>query len=91
PLHRVKLFKGKSVHGDVELRVEQAQFSQLSLMASTHGTLSVTVDPPRGGVRRICPDFVLVREPPRETGTGSSPRRLLAGLGLGGVPSSDPL
>ncbi|NWT83737.1 SYN3 protein, partial [Lanius ludovicianus] len=51
PPPRVKPFKGKSVHGDVELRVEQAQFSELSLAASTHGTLSVTIDTPRGGTR----------------------------------------
>ncbi|NWU87372.1 SYN protein, partial [Onychorhynchus coronatus] len=87
---RVKLFKGKSVHGDVELRVEQAQFSELSLAASTHGALSVTIDSPRGGTRRVRPDFVLVREPP-EGGAGDAPRRLLVGLHLGGVPSTDPL
>ncbi|GAB0202355.1 basic proline-rich protein-like [Grus japonensis] len=87
----VKLFKGKSVHGDVELRVEQAQFSELSLVASTHGALSVTIDTPRGGPRRVTPDFVLVREPPGGGGAGGAPRRLLVGLHLGGVPSSDPL
>ncbi|XP_053825491.1 synapsin-1-like [Vidua macroura] len=116
----VKPFKGKSVHGDVELRVEQlwggtegsqevlggprrflgcppldfgvpqAQFSELSLAASTHGALSVTIDPPRGGSRRVRPDFVLVREEP-EGGAGGAPRRLLVGLHLGGVPGSDPL
>ncbi|XP_031950712.1 synapsin-1-like [Corvus moneduloides] len=86
----VKPFKGKSVHGDVELRVEQAQFSELSLAASTHGALSVTIDTPRGGTRRVRPDFVLVREPP-EGGAGDAPRKLLVGLHLGGVPSTDPL
>ncbi|KAF1422349.1 Synapsin-1, partial [Spheniscus humboldti] len=53
PFPRVKLFKGKSVHGDVELRVEQAQFSELSLVASTCGALSVTIDTPRGGSRWV--------------------------------------
>ncbi|XP_030331261.1 synapsin-1 [Strigops habroptila] len=86
----VKLFKGKSVHGDVELRVEQAQFSELSLVASTHGALSVTIHTPRGGTRRVRPDFVLVREPP-DGGSAGAPRRLLVGLHLGGVPSTDPL
>ncbi|NWS82991.1 SYN3 protein, partial [Toxostoma redivivum] len=51
PSPRVKPFKGKSVHGDVELRVGQAQFSELSLAASTHGALSVSVDSARGGSR----------------------------------------
>ncbi|XP_077645771.1 synapsin-1-like [Lonchura striata] len=86
----VKPFKGKSVHGDVELRVEQAQFSELSLAASTHGALSVTIAPPRGGSRKVRPDFVLLREEP-EGGAGGAPRRLLVGLHLGGVPGSDPL
>ncbi|XP_037267512.1 synapsin-1 [Falco rusticolus] len=86
----VKLFKGKSVHGDVELRVEQAQFSELSLVASTHGALSITIDTPRGGTRRVHPDFVLVRECP-EGGAEGATRRLLVGLQLGGVPSTDPL
>ncbi|XP_059693433.1 synapsin-2-like [Haemorhous mexicanus] len=86
---RVKPFKGKSVHGDVELRVEQAQFSELSLAASTHGALSVSIDPPPGGLQ-VRPDFVLVREEP-EGGAGGAPRRLLVGLHLGGVPGSDPL
>ncbi|XP_040473714.1 synapsin-1-like [Falco naumanni] len=86
----VKLFKGKSVHGDVELRVEQAQFSELSLVASTHGALSITIDTPRGGTRRVHPDFVLVRECP-EGGAEGATRRLLVGLHLGGVPSTDPL
>ncbi|XP_062370404.1 uncharacterized protein LOC134057433, partial [Cinclus cinclus] len=39
---------------------------------------------------RVRPDFVLVREEP-EGGAGGAPRRFLAGLHLGGVPSSDPL
>ncbi|XP_054043487.1 synapsin-2-like, partial [Rissa tridactyla] len=86
----VKPFKGKSVHGDVELRVEQAPFSDLSLVASTHGSLSVAIATPRGGPRRVRPDFVLVREPPGG-GAEGAPRRLLVGLHLGGVPSTDPL
>ncbi|NXT29396.1 SYN1 protein, partial [Syrrhaptes paradoxus] len=53
PPPRVKLFKGKSIHGDVELRVEQAQFSELSLVASTHGALTVTISTPRGGSRWV--------------------------------------
>ncbi|XP_068026602.1 synapsin-1-like [Melanerpes formicivorus] len=86
----VKLFKGKSVHGDVELRVEQAQFSELSLVASTHGALSVAIHPPQGDSRRFRPDFVLVREAPGGGPEGAA-RRLLAGLQLGGVPCSDPI
>ncbi|NXV72071.1 SYN1 protein, partial [Atlantisia rogersi] len=68
----------------------QAQFSELSLVASTHGALSVTIHTPKGGVRRVHPDFVLVREPPGG-GAGGHPRRLLLGLHLGGVPSAPPL
>ncbi|XP_071657305.1 synapsin-1 isoform X3 [Patagioenas fasciata] len=82
----VQLFKGKSVHGDAELRVEQAQFAQLSLVASTHGGLSVAI-----GNRRFRPDFVLVREAPAGPDPGGAPQRLLAGLHMGGVPGSDPL
>ncbi|XP_055553675.1 synapsin-2-like isoform X2 [Falco cherrug] len=68
----------------------QAQFSELSLVASTHGALSITIDTPRGGTRRVHPDFVLVRECP-EGGAEGATRRLLVGLQLGGVPSTDPL
>ncbi|NWJ05054.1 SYN1 protein, partial [Crypturellus undulatus] len=50
---RAKLFKGRKLHGDVEIRVEQAQFSELSLVASTTGALTVTIDSPRGGTRCV--------------------------------------
>lgn len=35
----------------LDFGVPQAQFSELSLAASTHGALSVTIDTPRGGTR----------------------------------------
>ncbi|XP_040551040.1 basic proline-rich protein-like isoform X2 [Gallus gallus] len=86
--HRVKHFRGQSVHGDVELRVEQAQFSQLSVVAS-RGSVAVSIE--RGGaVRRLRPDFVLLREEPGG-GPGGSTWRFLIGLHLGGVPASTPL
>ncbi|XP_048785905.1 synapsin-1-like isoform X4 [Lagopus muta] len=86
----VKLFRGKSVHGDVELRVEQAQFSELSCLASSHGALTVTIEPQRGAVRRLRPDFVLLREAPLG-GPGGAAGRFITGLLLGGVPASTPL
>ncbi|KAM9510781.1 synapsin-1-like [Guaruba guarouba] len=43
-----------------------------------------------GVKKRVRPDFVLVREPP-DGGSAGAPRRLLVGLHLGGVPSTDPL
>lgn len=88
PEQWVKHFRGQSVHGDVELRVEQAQFSQLSVVAS-RGSVAVSIE--RGGaVRRLRPDFVLLREEPGG-GPGGSTWRFLIGLHLGGVPASTPL
>ncbi|NXD18537.1 SYN1 protein, partial [Nothocercus nigrocapillus] len=80
-VRRAKLFKGRKLHGDVEVRVEQAQFSELSLVASTTGALTVTIDSPRGGTRRLRPDFVLVREEPAGFGApeGGPARPLLVG------------
>ncbi|TFJ96127.1 pseudouridine synthase [Platysternon megacephalum] len=48
-----KLFKGKKLHGDVELRVEQAEFSEMNLVAQANGAFSVDLEVLRNGVKVV--------------------------------------
>ncbi|XP_059588520.1 synapsin-1 isoform X2 [Alligator mississippiensis] len=90
----VKLFKGRKIHGDIEVRVEQAEFSELSLVAQANGTFSVAIEGLRGGtkvVRTLRPDFVLVRQHAYSTARGGDHRGLVIGLQYAGVPALNSL
>ncbi|XP_046478691.1 synapsin [Neodiprion pinetum] len=82
-----KYFRGRRLHGDYEIRVEQAEFRELSLTASEAGTI-VSMAVFRNGtkvIRSFKPDFVLVRQNLRDA--GEDYKNLLLGLMYGGVPS----
>nr|XP_012216531.1 PREDICTED: synapsin [Linepithema humile] len=82
-----KYFRGRRLHGDYEIRVEQAEFRELSLTASESGTI-VSMAVYRNGtkvIRSFKPDFVLIRQNLRDAGEDF--KNLLLGLMYGGVPS----
>uniref|UniRef100_A0A8C3IAA8 Synapsin-1 n=1 Tax=Chrysemys picta bellii TaxID=8478 RepID=A0A8C3IAA8_CHRPI len=89
-----KLFKGKKLHGDVEVRVEQAEFSEMNLVAQANGAFSVDLEVLRNGVkvvRTVHPDFVLVRQHAYSMVPGGDHRGLVIGLQYAGVPSVNSL
>ncbi|KAH0953173.1 hypothetical protein HN011_007717 [Eciton burchellii] len=82
-----KYFRGRRLHSDYEIRVEQAEFRELSLTASETGTI-VSMAVYRNGtkvIRSFKPDFVLIRQNLRDA--GEDYKNLLLGLMYGGVPS----
>ncbi|KAM9699309.1 LOW QUALITY PROTEIN: synapsin-3-like [Menidia menidia] len=89
-----KYFRGKKLNGEVEVRVEQAEFSEINLVAHTSGGCTVDLQVTRGGsrvVRSFQPDFVLVRQHAYSMVPGQDFRNLLIGLHFGGVPSVNSL
>ncbi|XP_037946754.1 synapsin [Teleopsis dalmanni] len=87
-----KYFRGKRLHGDFDIRVEQAEFRDISLTSSAETGPVVSMAVYRGGTRvarSFRPDFVLIRQPPRD---GSNDfRSTILGLKYGGVPSINSL
>ncbi|XP_043477570.1 synapsin [Leptopilina heterotoma] len=82
-----KYFRGRRLHGDYEIRVEQAEFRELSLTANEQGT-TVSMAVFRNGtkvIRSFKPDFVLIRQNLRDA--SEDHKNLLLGLMYGGVPS----
>ncbi|CAD1477357.1 unnamed protein product, partial [Heterotrigona itama] len=82
-----KYFRGRRLHGDYEIRVEQAEFRELSLTATETGSV-VSMAVYRNGtkvIRSFKPDFVLIRQNLKDA--GEDYKNLLLGLMYGGVPS----
>ncbi|XP_072940311.1 synapsin [Epargyreus clarus] len=86
-----KYFRGRRLPGEWDIRVEQAEFKELTVTASSDGA-NVSMAVYRGGTkvtRCFKPDFVLVRQNVRDA--GADHRALLLGLKFGGVPSINSL
>nr|ACO95333.1 synapsin III isoform IIIa (predicted) [Dasypus novemcinctus] len=89
-----KYFHGKKVNGDIEIRVEQAEFSELNLAAYVTGGCMVDMQAMRNGtkvVRSFKPDFVLVRQHAHSMALGEDHRSLVIGLQYGGLPAVNSL
>ncbi|XP_061401421.1 synapsin-like [Musca vetustissima] len=87
-----KYFRGKRLHGDYDIRVEQAEFRDITLHASAESGPVVTMEVHRGDSRiprMFRPDFVLIRQPPRDG--ANDYRSTILGLKYGGVPSINSL
>lgn len=87
-----KYFRGKRLHGDYDVRVEQAEFKEISLTSSGETGAVISMAVIRNGTRvarSFRPDFVLVRQPPRDGARDN--RSTLLGLKYGGVPSINSL
>ncbi|XP_053174384.1 synapsin-2a isoform X3 [Scomber japonicus] len=89
-----KLFRGKKILGDYDIKVEQAEFSEINVMAHANGTCNVNMQVYRNGtkvVRSFKPDFVLIRQHAFSMTQNEDFRNLVIGLQYGGVPSINSL
>ncbi|MGH0130085.1 UNVERIFIED_CONTAM: hypothetical protein FKN15_040923 [Acipenser sinensis] len=46
-----KFFKGKKVHGEFDIKVEQAKFSEINVVAHATGSYSVDIEAIRNGIK----------------------------------------
>uniref|UniRef100_G3Q5Y5 Synapsin III n=1 Tax=Gasterosteus aculeatus aculeatus TaxID=481459 RepID=G3Q5Y5_GASAC len=89
-----KFFRGKKLNGEYEIRVEQAEFSEINLASYVNSGCMVDMQVNKGGtrvVRSFKPDFVLVRQHAYSMVPGEDFRNLVIGLHFGGVPGSNSL
>uniref|UniRef100_A0A8C3M8Y0 Synapsin-2 n=1 Tax=Geospiza parvula TaxID=87175 RepID=A0A8C3M8Y0_GEOPR len=89
-----KAFRGKKVHGEYDIKVEQAEFSEINLIAHADGNYAVDVQIIRNGtkvVRSFRPDFVLVRQHSYSMAENEDFRNLIIGMQYAGVPSVNSL
>ncbi|XP_074231208.1 synapsin-3 [Camelus bactrianus] len=89
-----KYFHGKKMNGEIEIRVEQAEFSELNLAAYVTGGCMVDMQVVRNGtkvVRSFKPDFILVRQHAYSMALGEDYRSLVIGLQYGGLPAINSL
>ncbi|XP_067247423.1 synapsin-3 isoform X2 [Chanodichthys erythropterus] len=89
-----KYFRGRKLNGEYEIRVEQAEFSELNLASYVNSGCTVDMQAIRGGtkvVRSFKPDFVLVRQHAYSMTPGEDFRNLVIGLHYGAVPSVNSL
>lgn len=87
-----KYFRVRRIHGDYDIRVEQAEFREVSLIASSDQGTLVNMTVIRNGTRvarSFKPDFVLVRQNLKDA--GEDYKSTLLGLKYGGVPSINTL
>ncbi|XP_032368883.1 synapsin-2, partial [Etheostoma spectabile] len=91
---RAKVFRGKKVLGDYDIKVEQAEFSEVNLISHSNGTCNVDMQVIRSGtklVRSFRPDFVLVRQHAFSMAQNEDFRNLIIGLQYAGIPSVNSL
>lgn len=87
-----KYFRGRRLHGDFDIRVEQAEFKELSLTANGELGCVVSMAVFRGGtkvVRSFKPDMILIRQNLKDA--GEDHKNLLLGFNIGGIPSINTL
>ncbi|XP_078272879.1 synapsin-3 isoform X2 [Rhinoraja longicauda] len=89
-----KYFRGKKVLEDYEIRLEQAEFSELNLASYVNGGCMIDMQLMRGGtkvVRSFRPDFVVIRQHAYNMAHGEDYRNLIIGLQYGRVPALNSL
>uniref|UniRef100_A0A8C9WQQ5 Synapsin-3-like n=1 Tax=Scleropages formosus TaxID=113540 RepID=A0A8C9WQQ5_SCLFO len=89
-----KYFRGRKLNGEYEIRVEQAEFSEISLTSCVSGGCVIDRQLMRGGnkvVRSFKPDYVLVRQHAYSMSPVEDFRNLVIGLQYGGVQSVNSL
>ncbi|KAF4077823.1 hypothetical protein AMELA_G00192480 [Ameiurus melas] len=89
-----KVFRGRKLQGDYEIRVEQAEFHDISVVSHANGICNVAMQVVRNGtkvVRSFKPDFVLVRQHAFSMTENSDFRNLIIGLQYAGVSSTNSL
>ncbi|XP_065569525.1 synapsin-like isoform X2 [Artemia franciscana] len=86
-----RYFRGRKIHVDWDIRVEQAEFKEISVSANPEGAF-VSLAVIRNGsrvVRSFKPDFVLIRQNIRDA--DQDHRSVLFGLMYGNIPSINSL
>uniref|UniRef100_A0A4W5NRM7 Synapsin III n=1 Tax=Hucho hucho TaxID=62062 RepID=A0A4W5NRM7_9TELE len=89
-----KYFRGKKLNGEYDIRVEQAEFSEINLASYMNTGCMIDMQAIRGGtkvVRSFKPDFVLIRQHAYSMTPGEDFRSLVIGLQYGGVASINSL
>ncbi|XP_028312787.1 synapsin-1 isoform X2 [Gouania willdenowi] len=90
----VKVFRGRKVHGEFDIKVEQAEFSEINLVANATGTYNVNLEAFRNGHKvnkTFRPDFVLIRQHAFSMDKSGDHRNVVIGLQYAGVPSCNSL
>ncbi|KAI3372366.1 hypothetical protein L3Q82_022864 [Scortum barcoo] len=90
----VKVFRGRKVHGEFDIKVEQAEFSEINLVANSTGTYNVNIDAIRNGhkvTKSFKPDFVLIRQHAFSMDKNGDHRNMVIGLQYAGLPSVNSL
>ncbi|XP_042343894.1 synapsin-1 isoform X2 [Plectropomus leopardus] len=90
----VKVFRGRKVHGEFDIKVEQAEFSEISLVVNSMGTYNVDIDAIRNGhkvTKSFKPDFVLIRQHAFSMDKNGDHRNIVIGLQYAGLPSVNSL
>uniref|UniRef100_H3DBF7 Synapsin-1 n=1 Tax=Tetraodon nigroviridis TaxID=99883 RepID=H3DBF7_TETNG len=99
PQHEwAKVFRGKKILGEYDIKVEQAEFSEINLISQSNGSCNVDMQIIRGGskvvsfkTRSFRPDFVLVRQHAFSMAQNEDFRNLIIGLQYAGIPSVNSL
>ncbi|XP_070690136.1 synapsin-1 isoform X2 [Pempheris klunzingeri] len=89
-----KVFRGRKVHGEYDIKVEQAEFSEINLVANSAGTYNVDMDAIRNGhkvTKSFKPDFVLIRQHAFSMDKNGDHRNMVIGLQYAGLPSVNSL
>ncbi|XP_058272749.1 synapsin-3 [Hemibagrus wyckioides] len=89
-----KYFRGRKLNGEYEIRVEQAEFSEINVASTVSTGCVVDMQVTRGGtkvVRSFKPDFILIRQHAYSMTPGEDFRSLVIGLQYGSVPSINSL
>ncbi|XP_051517052.1 synapsin-2-like [Myxocyprinus asiaticus] len=89
-----KLFRGKKLNGDYDIKVEQAEFGDISVVAHANGSCNVALQVLQNGskfVRSLKPDFVLIRQHAFSMTENKDFRNLIIGLQYAGIPSINSL
>ncbi|XP_062248900.1 synapsin-2a [Platichthys flesus] len=89
-----KLFRGKKVYGDYDIKVEQAEFHEINVVAHANGSCNVNMQVLRNGtkvVRSFKPDFVLIRQHAFSMTQNEDFRNMIIGLQYGAVACTNSL
>ncbi|XP_069555783.1 synapsin-1 isoform X2 [Brachyistius frenatus] len=90
----VKVFRGRKVHGEFDIKVEQAEFFEINLVANATGSYNVDMDAIRNGhkvTKSFKPDFVLIRQHAFSMDKNGDHRNIVIGLQYAGLPSVNSL
>ncbi|XP_037633091.1 synapsin-1 isoform X1 [Sebastes umbrosus] len=90
----VKVFRGRKVHGEFDIKVEQAEFTEISLVVNSMGTYNVDIEAIRNGhkvTKSFKPDFVLIRQHAFSMDKNGDHRNIVIGLQYAGLPSVNSL